>query len=143
MSSTGRARPSDPEPATEPEPQAPDSLEGLLKWVMDKRGYANLRQLSRATEVPYQTLYTWLTKSRNHVRPPKDTLLRQFASDLSLSEALVFHAAGRTYGPADSSEEDLQVLHLWHELSPEDRVIAEQMLRSLAERARKQSASPG
>jgi transcriptional regulator with XRE-family HTH domain len=124
------------EPGPVPATREPASLAELLQYVMDERGYTSLKELSRHTEVPYQTLYAWLRATRNVKRPPAVSVLQQFAADLHLSEALVFRAAGRAFpepGALDGAE--LQVLHLYQELDDADRRVAEQMLRSLAERA--------
>ena len=121
------------------ESAGPDSLAALVNWIMDDRGFANLRQLSRQTRVPYQTLYAWKTGTRNLQRPPAVPILKQLAEDFNLSEAIVFRAAGRAFDqPDELSQGELQVLHLYQELDEEDRAIAESMLRSLAERARHQ-----
>jgi hypothetical protein len=106
---------------------------------MDTRGWTNLRQLSRHTTVPYQTLWSWKKATRNLRRPPAAPILKKVAEDLNLSESMVFRAAGRDYprqGALDDGE--LQVLHLYQELTPEDKELAESMLRNLAERIRSQ-----
>ena len=133
---SGGKRPAtaDKDPTAPPEPT---TLGELLQHVMDQRGWENLKQLSRHTQVPYQTLYAWLKATRNMRRPPAVPVLQQLAKDLDLSEAMVFRAAGRAYDQPDELDAaELQVLHLYQELDPADKAIAETMLRSLAERAR-------
>src|ERR1700730_15343303 len=139
MSSTERnerAKIATTDPQAGTSPAEPASLGELITWVMDRRGYTNLMQLSKQTRVPYQTLWAWKQGSRNMRRRPAVPILQQLAQDLNLSDAMVFHAAGRAFSqPGDLSEGELQVLHLYQELSPEDREFAETMLRNLAERA--------
>ena len=54
----------------------------------------------------------------------------------------MFRAAGRAYDQPDALDaSELQVLHLYQELDPADRELAESMLRNLAERARSQQES--
>jgi len=140
MSSTKpRAESGSQDPKAGGEPAGPDSLASLVNWIMDERGYANLRQLSRHTRVPYQTLYAWKTGTRNLQRPPAVPILQHLAEDFNLSEAMVFRAAGRAYDqPDELSTDELQVLHLYKELDEADRALAESMLRNLADRARDQ-----
>ena len=143
MNSANPAAPVTPG-AGDPAPDSgPGTLGELIAQVMDQRGYRNLRELSRHTpSVPYQTLWAWKEGSRNLHRPPAAKVLQGFAADLNLPEAVVFRAAGRAYPQAgDLDGADLQVLHLYHELAPGDRAIAESLLRQLADRARDQQVT--
>src|SRR5579872_2065719 len=119
----------------------PDSLGALLQWIMDQRGYANLAQLSKHTTIPYATMWSWTNGSRNTQRPPRVDILKKLAADFNLSEAIVFNAAGRKFEEPQLADAELQVVHLYRELPPEDRALAEQMLRGLAERHRNQTAT--
>jgi transcriptional regulator with XRE-family HTH domain len=123
---------------------APATLGELMDWLIDQRGYRSLAQVAKQTDIPYSTLWAWKQRTRNVQRPPAAQILRQFAADLDLPEGMVFRAAGRAYSATTAGElgdDELQVLHLYQELAPADREFAEQMLRNLAERTRRQDVT--
>jgi hypothetical protein len=141
--STTTGQPAKPGAGPNPEFQ-PASLSDLITYVMERDGYRKLMPMANRGRTPYKTLYSWWTgqrgtsKDRGHGGGRAITIesLRIFAEDYNLPLPLVLHAAGRATEPLEFGEEDLQVLHLYKELPPEDQELAEQMLRNLAERAR-------
>ena len=135
---------STPEAGSDPD-NRPASLSDLITFVMERDGYRNLMPMAKKGRTPYKTLYAWWTSQRGGERAagrqgggrhvPVESL-RIFAEDYQLPLALVLHAAGRASEPLELGEEDLQVLHLYRELTPEDKELAGQLLRNLADRAR-------
>ncbi len=129
-------------------------MSDLITFVMERDGYTKLMPMARNGRTSYKTLYAWWTGQRGTGRSTgkgggraitKDAL-RIFAEDYNLPLPLVLHAAGRATEPLEFGDEELQVLHLYKELSPQDRELAEHMLRTLAdraERARSQKVTRG
>jgi transcriptional regulator with XRE-family HTH domain len=106
----------------ETETSPPDSLAALLAEVMTRRGYSSLLELSSHTSIPYSTLWAWQRGTRNQKRPPSVQVLRTFAADFSMPEAVVFRAAGRSY--ADPGALDglaLEMLELLKSLASDDQ----------------------
>jgi len=134
---------STPEAGSDPD-NRPASLSDLITFVMERDGYRNLMPMAKKGRTPYKTLYAWWTGQRGADRDGRRgggravtvESLRIFAEDYHLPVELVLHAAGRASGDLELGEEDLHVLHLYRELTPEDKGLAEQLLRNLAERAR-------
>lgn len=144
-----------------PEPRArddaavqPTSLSDLITYVMERDGYSKLMPMAKKGRTSYKTLYAWWTgqrgagsgRGRGGGRAITEESLRIFAEDYNLPLPLVLHAAGRATEPLEFGDEELQVLHLYKELTPEDRELAEQMMRTLAdraERARSQKVTRG
>ncbi len=143
------------EPRAGDDPAAqPASLSDLITFVMERDGYTKLMPMAKKGRTEYKTLYAWWTgqrgagsgRGKGGGRAISEDSLRIFAEDYNLPLPLVLHAAGRATEPLEFGDEELQVLHLYKELSPEDRELAEHMLRTLAdraERARNQKATRG
>jgi hypothetical protein len=118
---------------------------------MERDGYRNLMPMAKKGRTPYKTLYAWWTGQRGGGRDAGKgggravtvESLRIFAEDYHLPIELVLHAAGRASGDLELGEEDLQVLHLYRELSPEDQAFSREMLRNLVERARSHKVTGG
>ena len=134
-----------------PEPQP---LGRLMQDVMDREGWASVKELARHTDaVSYQTLYAWVSGKveRNRRRPPAAPVLEQLAADLNLSPAAVFAAAGRSYdadltpqelefasvlrGVPDGEREDVLIAaSLAGRLSPADRQTVLRLMRDMSSR---------
>ena len=100
----------------------PTSMAGLFDEIMYRNGYANLHQLAEHTTISYKTLWSWRDGSRSAKRPPSPVVLRRFASEMRVPEAMVFRAAGRAYtdpGPLD--EEALELVNHYKALPPVDQ----------------------
>lgn len=138
------------EPGPDPDNQ-PTSLSDLITYVMERDGYTNLMPMAGKGRTPYKTLYAWWTGHRGAGRVSGKgggrqiavEQLRIFAEDYHLPLPLVLHAAGRASGDLELGEEDLQVLHLYRELTPDDQRLARTLLRDLAERTRSQKVTGG
>ena len=132
----------DPGAGLDPAAQ-PTSLSDLITYVMERDGYTKLMPMAKKGRTAYKTLYAWWTgqrgagasRGRGGGRAIDEESLRVFAEDYNLPLPLVLHAAGRATEPLELGDEELQVLHLYKELSPEDRKLAEQLLQTMAERA--------
>lgn len=88
-----------PESAQQPgdERPPPTNFAELFDLIMDRNGYENLHRLADHTSIPYKTLWSWKDGTRSAVRSPAASVLRKFAADMGMPEALVFKAAGRSY----------------------------------------------
>jgi hypothetical protein len=110
--------------------QPPGTLAALLDHVIDRNGYNSLREMSRHTAIPYQTLWSWQKGTRNRKRPPTVDVIRAFAADFGVPEATVFRAAGRAYSdPGSLDTSSLELLELYKALPPRDQ---ERVLRIVA-----------
>jgi transcriptional regulator with XRE-family HTH domain len=132
----------------------PTSLSRLLHEIMDRRGYKTLTELSRHTEVPYQTLWTWERNTRALKQPPTERVLKKLAADFGMPESVVYHAAGRTWAGAGSADLDpmsleiaeiargldgeararfARIAALYKNMTPSNQAVAESVLRGVAE----------
>jgi len=113
----------------------PQSLGELINMVIDRHGYRSLADMQRQTSIPYQTLWAWQQGLRSVKRPPSPVVLKIFAADYGLPEAMVFRAAGRKYdetGGIDAESQEL--LHLWQQLTDQDRRTVDRLIRDLIAR---------
>lgn len=118
---------------------SPD-LADLITRVMDER-HLTVRDIARQTGIPESTLGAWKRRTRGAAgRGPGDGVLRQFADRLGLSVDEVFRAAGRAL-PWDPDERNLTeeraMLHLYQELTPEQRQAALAVMRSFQQQNRR------
>jgi transcriptional regulator with XRE-family HTH domain len=130
--------------------QPPGTLSALLDQLIDRNSYNSLRELSRHTSIPYQTLWSWQKGTRNLKRPPTVETIRKFAADFGLPEATVFRAAGRAYTdpgaldanslallelykslPDDDQARVVRIVAMVAALSPDKRSIAEGVIRGI------------
>lgn len=124
----------------------PSSLADLIAATMERDGYTRLLTMvnARKSRINYSTIWSWYSGDRARKRPPTRKLLTMFAEDFNLPLPLVLKAAGLDDGDEpELSDDEKVIVHLYQELTPQDREFAERMLRDLAERKSNQRTTRG
>lgn len=118
-----------------------DALPSLIERVMRDRQWT-LSTLAHRCGIAVSTLHAWKAGERGTgSRGPSPALLRKFAEGAGLTVAEVFEAAGRQVPAPMPDEEERRFLHLYRELSADDRKVIEATMRAMTDRTR-QSTSP-
>lgn len=107
------------------------SLAALIQRVRDEE-QVTLEAIARRAGLPLATVGAWATGARGAKRAPSAELLRKLAKGLRVPEREVFAAAGRVYRDDDTDDDatSRKWAALGRDLSPEDRAVAEAMLRA-------------